>query len=83
MDINHCHYPFQIIDELYGLGFDGPHQSEEYDGPISSYEISSVEVPQNKIAVTAEAQQLRTINLLQDSVVYGVDIYAEGFQILS
>ena len=37
----------------------------------------------NLIAVTAEAQQLRTINPLQDSVVYGVDIYAEGFQILS
>lgn len=84
LDINHCHSPFQIIDELYGLDFDGPHPSEEYDGPTSCYGTSSVEVPQTKIAVTTEAQQqLRTINPLRDSEVYGVEINAEVMQILS
>ncbi|KAL9966237.1 hypothetical protein ACROYT_G024284 [Oculina patagonica] len=74
----------EIIDELYGVDFDGPHPSEEYDGPIFSNETSSVEVPQTEMPITEEArQQLRTINPLRDSEVYGVDIYAEVLQILS
>ena len=82
--IHHCSFPFQIIDELYGVDFDGPHPSEEYDSSISSDETSSVEVPQTEMAITEEAhQQLRTINPLRDSEVYGVDIYAEVCQILS
>ena len=56
--------------------------SEEYDGPISSNGTPSV--PQTEMAITTEAQQqLRTINPLWDSEVYGVDIYAEVLQILS
>ena len=58
--------------------------SEEYDGPISSNGTPSVEVPQTEMAITTEAQQqLRTINPLWNSEVYGVDIYAEVLQILS
>ena len=58
--------------------------SEEYDGPISSNGTPSVEVPQTEIAITTEVQQqLRTINPLWNSEVYGVDIYAEVLQILS
>ena len=72
------------MDELYGIDFYGPHPSEEYEGPISSNGTSSVEVPQTEMAITTEAQQqLRTINPLLDSEVYGVDIYAEVLQILS
>lgn len=44
LEMNHCPFPFQIIDELYGVYFDGPHPSEEYDGPISSNGSSSVKV---------------------------------------
>ena len=58
--------------------------SEEYDGPISSNGTPSVEVPQTEMAITTEAQQqLRTINPLRDSEVYGVVIYAEVLQIPS
>ena len=80
------HYPFcfKIFDDLYGVDFNGPHPSEEYDGPISSNGTSSVEVPQTEMPITAEAdQQLRTLNPLRDSEVCGVDIYAEVLQILS
>lgn len=52
--MNHYPFPFQIIDELYGVDFDGPHPSEEYDGPISSSETSSVEVPQTEMPITTE-----------------------------
>ena len=83
-EMNHYPFPFQIIDELYGVDFDGPHPSEEYDGPISSSETSSVEVPQTEMPITTEVRhQLRTINPLEESEVYGVDIYLEVLEILS
>ena len=43
-----------------------------------------MEVPQTEMPITAEAdQQLRTVNPLRDSEVFGVEIYAEELQILS
>ena len=81
--IDHCPFPFQIVDEHYGTDFDGPHPAEEYDGP--SNETSSVEVPVTEMPITQEAYQqvTRTINPLRDSAFYGVDIYAEVLQIVS
>ena len=85
LKIDHCSFPFQIVDELYGIDFNGPHPAEEYDGPSPSNETSSVEVPQTEMPITQEAYQhlRRTINPLRDSEFYGVDIYAEVLQIFS
>ena len=68
----------QVVED-YGIDFDGSHPTEEFDGPVSFNEITSVEVPQTEMSITQEAyQQLsRSINPLRDSEFNGVDIYLE------
>ena len=69
-----CLFPFQLVDEHYGIEFDGP-----------STNTSSVEVPQTEMPITQEAylHLSRTINPLRDSEFYGVDIFAEVLQRIS
>ena len=70
---------FQAVGEDYGIDFDDPHPSEEYDG------LSSVEVPETEIPITQEAYQQpsRSINPLRDSEFYDIDIYSDVLQFIT
>ena len=78
-----CLFPFQLVNEHYDIDFDGPHPTEEFDGPSTN--TSSVEVQQTEMPITQEAylHLSRTINPLRDSEFYGVDIFAEVLQHVS
>ena len=76
---------FQAVGEDYGIDFDGPHPSEQHDGPVPGDEISSVEVPEIEIPITQEAYQQpsRSINPLRDSEFYDIDIYSDVLQFIT
>lgn len=80
--VNQYTFSFQIVDDYYGIDYDGPHPSEEYDGP--SNETSSVEVPVTEMSVSQKDYQrvATSINPLRESEFYGVDIYADVLQIV-
>lgn len=81
--VNQYQFSFQIVDDYYGIDYDGPHPAEEYDGP--SNETSSVEVPVTEMSPSQEDyQRLATsINPLCESQFYGVNIYVDVLQIVS
>lgn len=76
-------FPFSLVNEQYGIDFDGPHPTEEFDGPSTN--TLSVEVPQTEMPITQEAylHLSRTIIPLRVSEFYGVDIFAEVLQCIS
>ena len=78
--VNQYTFSFQIVDD-YGIDYDGPHPSQEYDGPSNE----TVEVPVTEMSISQEDyQRLATsINPLRESDFYGVDIYADVLQIVS
>ena len=77
-----CHFWVLQVFANYGIDFDGPLPSDEFDGTLSLNETEHVAVPQNEMSITSDTyhQLSRSINPLRDSEFYGVDIYLEVLQ---
>lgn len=87
--IKHINNLFQFIfqsAERYGIDFEGPQPTEEFDGPYTnSDETIAVEVPHTEMPMTPEAydELSHSINPLRNSEFHGVDIYLEVLQFLT
>ena len=66
----------------FGFDYDGPLQSHEYDG--ETWNEISVQVPEIPCPLDDAAfNRVKTaINHLEDSLSYGIDIYARSLQII-
>ena len=75
---------FQVA-HLYGIDYDGPYLTEEFNGTDSYDEIASVVVPETEVSLTELVYQelTQTINPLGNSDVYGVDIYLQVLEFLN
>ncbi len=59
---------------LYGIDYDGPHPSEDFDGPGCYEETASVVVPQTEVQLADLVYQelTQTVNPLSDRMFMGL-----------
>ena len=69
----------------FGVDWEGPTPSSEWDGPIPNELCELVEVPETELPLSNEDYiELRnTINPLQDSEYHGVDLYIQTLSLIA